>query len=112
MNRYISKGLVIFVFPFLVSLFTVSAVSLYHKSKQSAQTMKSLLDFNKNLREKSEKLLKFEEFTLEAMERSFNRVRLEEKIFFTFGLKQKMSEDSLKRIPIEISNLKIELLLC
>ena len=109
MNRYISKELIVFVFPLMVSLFTVSTVSLYQKSKLSEQTMKSLLDFNMNLREKSEKLLIFEDFTLEAIKKSANRIRLEEKIFFTFGLKQPISEDSLKRIPIEITNLKLEL---
>ena len=110
MNRYISKELIVFVFPFLVSLFTVSTVSFYQNSKLSKQTMKTLLDFDKNLKEKSEKLLQFEEFTLEALERSVNRVRREEKIFFTFGLRQKIYEDSLKQTPAEITNLKFELI--
>jgi hypothetical protein len=72
--------------------------------------MKSVLDFNKNLKEESERLLKFEEFSHEVLKHSYSRVLLEEKIFFTFISKQKMSEDSLKNIPAEISKLKFELI--
>ena len=109
MNKYISKELIVFVFPIMVSLFAFSSVSLYQNYKLSKQTTKSILDFDKNLKEKLGKLIKYEEFSKEAIEKSENRRQLESKIFTTLGSKKAITEDSLNQIPSEISKLKLEL---